>query len=191
MPELGTVLGTGAWRGVAHGPQQPEGARSFVGNTSYKIQWENATAQIKWCGNTGEGTGIMQGNEGEGEGERSHKNTIPAPSSPTHMLTLTLRRHLKIRSMTKLFHCKSPFTGLQQVKVYLHATPCPQPPPRAVSGHPLCASHCTQHLVSINLFNPYDNLMRLMLSSPRFYRWRKRRRKGFLFCCCFLKKTST
>lgn len=40
-------------------------------------------------------------------GGRIHKNTISALSSPTHILTLTLRWYLQIGSMTKSYHCKS------------------------------------------------------------------------------------
>lgn len=49
-----------------------------------------------------------------------------------------------------------------------HTMPTPLPP--AVSGHLLCAAHCSEHFVSINLFNPQINMTRLVLLPSQLYR---------------------
>lgn len=121
--------------------------------------------------------------------EKPHKYNS-GHSSLTHMLTLAPRWYLKIRSMTKLFHCQSPFMGLQLVKVHLHATPPPQPPPPAVSGHLLWASRSSKHFVSTHLFTSYNDLMTLVRSSPQCYRWENWGRESFVLVW-FLKKTVT
>lgn len=86
LPECsaeGAVLGTGPQRGETCSLHYPEGTWSTVRNAGDEIQWEDATAERKGCGNTGEGTTNHAGNGGKGGSEDPQRQFQLLPPQPS------------------------------------------------------------------------------------------------------------